>query len=61
MTKSNDPAQTGMTLPAQPDSDLLKERGERSTLKLPPKRKDEHLIQRGTHEPDTGRTKTHAK
>ncbi len=61
MTKSNDPAQTGMTMPDQPDSDLLKERGERTTLKLPQKRKEENLTRRGAHEPDTGRAKTHAK
>ncbi len=61
MPNSKDPMQSEPPTPKQVDPDPRKESGERGTLRLPERRRDQKLPQRSAHEPDREHTITHAK
>lgn len=61
MPNSQDPVQSEPSTPRQRDPDSRKDPGERSTLRLPEKRRDRNLPQRTAHEPDREPTRTHSK
>jgi hypothetical protein len=61
MPNSKDPVQTEPSTPGRPDPDSHKERGQRSILRLPEKRRDENMRQRSAPGPDTEKARTHAK